>query len=38
MKEKGLNFSIEFVDKPKVSKEINNLNGKKSYQENLIFQ
>ena len=30
MKEKNLNFSFEFVDKPKTSKEINKLDGKKT--------
>ena len=28
--EKDLNFSFEFVDKPKISKEINKLDGKKA--------
>ena len=36
MKEKDLNFSFEFVDKPNISKEINQLNGKKAYQEHDI--
>ena len=36
MKEKDLNFSFEFVDKPKISKEINQLNGKKACQEHDI--
>ena len=36
MKEKYLNFSFEFVDKPKISKEINKLDGKKGYQEHNI--
>ena len=33
MKEKGFYFSFEFVDKPKISKEINKLNEKKTCQE-----
>ena len=33
MKEKYLKFSFEFVDKPKISKEINKLDGKKVCQE-----
>ena len=33
MKEKDLNFSFEFVNKPKISKEINKLDGKKACQE-----
>ena len=37
MKEKGLNFSFEFVDKPKISKEINKL-GVKRHAKNMIFQ
>ena len=36
MKEKYLKFSSEFVDKPKFSKEINKLDGKKSCQEHDI--
>ena len=32
MKEKDLYFSFEFVDKPKISKEINKLDGKKTCQ------
>ena len=36
MKEKDLNFSFEFVDKPKIYKEINQLNGKKACQEHDI--
>ena len=36
MKEKDLYFSFEFVDKPKISKEINKLDGKKAYQEHDI--
>ena len=36
MKEKNLNFSFEFVDKPKISEEINKLNGKKACQEHDI--
>ena len=36
MKEKDLDFSFEFVDKPKISKEINQLNGKKACQEHDI--
>ena len=36
MNEKDLNFSFEFVDKPKISKEINQLNGKKACQEHDI--
>ena len=36
MKEKDLNFSFEFVDKPKISKEINKLDGKKACQEHDI--
>ena len=36
MKEKDLNFSFEFVDKPKNSKEINKLDGKKACQEHDI--
>ena len=36
MKEKDLNFSFEFVDKPKISKEINKLDGKKTCQEHDI--
>ena len=36
MKEKDLNFSFEFVDKPKISKEINKLDGKKACQEHNI--
>ena len=36
MKKKYLNFSLESVKKPKVSKEINKLDGKKAYQEHDI--
>ena len=36
MKEKDLYFSFEFVDKPKISKEINKLNKKKACQEHDI--
>ena len=36
MKKKDLNFSFEFVDKPKISKEINKLDGKKACQEHDI--
>ena len=36
MKRKGLYFSFEFVDKPKISKEINKLDRKKACQENDI--
>ena len=36
MNEKDLNFCFEFVDKPKISKEINQLNGKKACQEHDI--
>ena len=36
MKEKDLNFSFEFVNKPKISKEINKLDGKKACQEHDI--
>ena len=36
MKEKALNFSFEFVVKPKISKEINKLDGKKACQEHNI--
>ena len=36
MKGKDLNFSFELVDKPKISKEINQLNGKKVCQEHDI--
>ena len=36
MKEKDLNFSFEFVDKPKISKKINHLNSKKACQEHDI--
>ena len=36
MKEKDLNFSFELVDKPKISKEINKLDGKKTCQEHDI--
>ena len=36
MKEKDLNFSFEFVNKPKISKEINKLYGKKACQEHDI--
>ena len=36
MKEKDLNFSFEFVDKPKISKEIDKLDGKKPCQEHDI--
>ena len=36
MKEKGLNFSFEFVDKSKISLEINKLDGKKACQEHDI--
>ena len=31
MKEKDLNFYFEFVNKPNISKEINQLNDKKAY-------
>ena len=37
MKEKDLYFSFEFVDKPKISKEINKLDEKK-HAKNMIFQ
>ena len=33
IKEKHLNFSFEFVDKPNISKEINKLDDKKACQE-----
>ena len=33
MKEKDLNLSFEFVDKPKISKEINKFDGKNACQE-----
>ena len=36
MKEKYLNFSFEFVNKPKISKEINNLDDKRACQEHDI--
>ena len=36
MKEKDLYFSFEFVDKPKISKEINKLDEKKACQEHDI--
>ena len=36
MKEKDLYFYFEFVDKPKISKEINKLNKKKACQEHDI--
>ena len=36
MKEKDLYFSFEFVDKPKISKEINKLDQKKACQEHDI--
>ena len=36
MKEKDLYFSFKFVDKPKISKEINKLDGKKACQEHDI--
>ena len=36
MKEKDLNFSFEFVDKLKISKEINKLDSKKACQEHDI--
>ena len=36
MKEKALNFSFEFVDKPNISKEINKLDGKNTCQEHNI--
>ena len=36
MKEKDLYFSFEFVDKPKISKEINNLDSKKAWQKHDI--
>ena len=36
MKEKDLYFSFEFVDKPKISKEINKLDEKKARQEHDI--
>ena len=36
MQEKDLYFSFEFVDKPKISKEINKLDEKKAYQEHDI--
>ena len=37
MKDKDLNFSFEFVDKPRISKEINKLDGKKTFQEHDIL-
>ena len=36
MKEKDLNVSFKFVNKPKIPKEINKLDGKKAYQEHDI--
>ena len=36
MNEKDLNFSFEFVDKLKISKEINKLDSKKACQEHDI--
>ena len=36
LKEKDLNFPFEFADKPNISKEINQLDGKKTYQEHDI--
>ena len=36
MKEKDLNFSFEFVNKPNISKEINKSDGKKACQEHYI--
>ena len=36
MKEKDLNFSFEFVHKPKISKEINKLDSKKACQGHVI--
>ena len=36
MKEKDLHFSFEFIDKPKISKEINKLDRKKACQEHDI--
>ena len=36
MKEKDLNFSFEFVDKPNISKEINKSDGKNTCQEHNI--
>ena len=36
MKEKDLSFSFEFVNKPKISKEINKLDGKEACQEHDI--
>ena len=36
MKEKDLNFSFEFVNKPNISKEINKSDGKKAFQEHDI--
>ena len=36
MKEKDLYFSFEFVDKPKIFKEINKLDEKKTCQEHDI--
>ena len=37
MKEKDLNFSFEFVNKPKISKEMNKLDGQKACQEHDIL-
>ena len=37
MKEKDLNFSSEFVHKPKISEEINKLDSKKACQEHDIL-
>ena len=36
MKKKDPHFSFEFIDKPKISKEINKLDRKKSCQEHDI--
>ena len=36
IKEKDLNFLFKFVDKPKISKEINKLDSKKACQEHAI--
>ena len=37
MKEKDFSFSFEFVDKPKISKEMNKLDKKKACQEHDIL-
>ena len=37
MKEKELNISFELVDKPRISKEINKLDNKKTCQEHDIL-